>query len=165
MADYPRCRGMAKSGLPCRNQSTRPGEWDGLCFMHWCRATGRKMPQEYRRKVKHGTVAELLGVFGLGKADILRLRASVPEVDSIMSKNTGLMDALDLTCRALAVRLIARPDRDVADSLAVLARFVEAGTPGASGASGGLVDPLRGAGGGFTDLFAEFEESGEDTGG
>jgi hypothetical protein len=142
-ADWPPCPCLTKAGLPCRNQ-TRP-EWDGKCHMHWARDTGRKMPQEYRRRVKAGAVSDLLGAFGLGKSDVIRLREAVPEVDSIMSTETGLADALELTAKALMLRLIAKPDRSIADALAVLAKVLEAKQEPAP----------TGGGAEFRDLFAE----------
>jgi hypothetical protein len=139
------CPDLTKAGLPCRNRTK--AEWDGRCHMHWAKATGRKMPQEYRRRVKAGSLTDLLGAFGLGKADIIRLREAVPEVDAIMSRDTALMDALDLTAKALALRLIAKPDRNIADALAVLAKVIQANQAPAA--------PIAGQDGGFRDLFAE----------
>lgn len=139
-------------GLPCRKHTKAEWEVEGkaYCHTHWARRTGRPQPQEYRRKVKAGSVSGLLGAFGLGKQDVIRLREAVPEVDSIMAKNTTLVDALDLTAKALALRLISKPDRATADSLAVLVKVVATLRKLEE-----VQAPAKDGGAGFRDLFAE----------
>jgi hypothetical protein len=121
LSSGPPCPHTTKSGGICRGRTQE--HWDGKCFVHYRADLGLPQPQQYRRKATATSVDRLLSAFGLPKSSIQKLRDAVPEVDSIMATETTLADALSLTTRAVTVRVIASPERRMADALAVLVRL------------------------------------------